>query len=740
MKTNYLILLLFGFCFMASSQTLVTCQTCKGFGTYSSRERVPVRKDVTYRYVGSLTKTSTYVHYDTRHVERTCYVCNGSGQVVLQPRPPRKAKPKPTTLPPPPPTLKDNLYARFGFGYKLDKTTVGSERLRIVTYVPKHNVRAKALIRITGNRFEVILENYASILLLRNEYDEFEGLLLQDRSGMFAMADDQGRIVYRTDNRFDKINSRGDIWQGTDRMIEVGGKKKQEYKLINYKTKQRLSPGISLDDYCECKELWTEKGLIDVELPHAVLGDRTARGLMNSEGEILVPPIFDRVLDCSPSLGLVRFIDEEGYVYDFDYLGRLLTPSQERRTESCGDGRQLIYTKTLFLNSQSSHYKKEELELVDRVVIHHPDNPAMDGLVFREADCPNENGWARVLPANDDKPLYLHPSGKIASGQEKALSNVDIGQLPKVTFQRNSEDVSETWFVTQKAGNLVGGRLAYRDKDGELAYRTVKPAYQRIVSRNPQQVLVQAPNGLWGILAKTATLKPKYEELYQIRLWSYLGVKKGETYLITFDYKKQRFKTEAASKFSVMKQGSLRNLLHYNRGVPHIPEFIGIALKNRDISTKAPITGREIIIEQPGDRRHQAYWVSQGDRNLLILVMDYNEFDREKYYYRDLPPGTNDVADARYLEDKKGYLYIPYRVGDGPYRLLEYNEGFSRQIKDPYLEFDAVYAVPVATDTSPHTLVFEKEEGYFTLTREARGLTTSGEKKKKLGLQLLGVK
>jgi hypothetical protein len=549
------------------------------------------------------------------------------------------------------------------------------------------------------------------------------------------MADHHGRILYRADHPFDKVNTRGDIWQGTDRMREVGGKREREYELINYKTKARLSPGISLNDYCVCKELWTEKGLIDVELPHAVLGDRTARGLMNRDGEILVPPVYKRVLDCDVSLGLVRFIDEEGYVYDFDYLGRLLSPSQELRTESCADGRQLIYTKTPFLTTDKVRYEEEDIELVDRVVLYHPDNPAIDGLVFREAGCPDENGWAEVLPVNSDTPIFLHSSGNISSGQEKALSETSISTLPRVPFQRPSEEVPEVWFVSRETDGQIGGRLAYRNDAGELMYRTVKPAYKRIVSRNPQQVLVQAQNDLWGILAKTATLKPRYEELYQIRLWSYLGVKNGESYLITFDYNKQKFKTEAVSKFPSMRQGHFERLLQYNRQVPHQLEDMEYRLKNNGISSNAPLSGREIIIEQPGDQRHQAYWFSQGNQHHLILIMNYND-----YYYYKLPGGTTDVADARYLDERKGYLYIPYREGNGPYRLIEFhNETFNR-IKNSEMEFDAVYAVPIATDEGPHTLVFEKAEGYFTLSRGHQGPNQSRGGTNKLSLQLLGVK
>lgn len=742
-KQSFLSLILLTSLSLLFAQTMITCRTCNGFGTVSSRERIPVRKDIRYEYLGSLTKTYEYVHYDTRHVQRTCYACNGSGKVMLKPRPPRKPVAKPTPPPPPPPSLKDNLFKRFGFGYKLTRTTVGSERLRVITYKPEPKVTAYALVRIKGNQFEVILENYESIFLLRNEYNDFDGLFLEDREGKYAMADDRGRILYRTDYRFDKVNARGDIWQGTDRKRKVGDKKEREYELINYKTKERLSPGISLDDYCVCKELWTQEGLIDVKLPHAVLGDRTAWGLMNREGEILVPPLYERVLDCDPSKGMVRFMDKEGYVYDFDHLGRMLTPSKELRTESCPDGRQHIYTQTLYLSRGAGRYKEENVKLVDRVVIKHPGNPAIDGVVFREADCPDEHGWARVLPVDSKTPLYLHPSGRIASGQEKTFATTNIGTLPKVAFQPPSDRVAEVWFETEKSDDLIGGRLAYRNKAEELVYRTIKPAYKQVISRSPEQVLVQAKNGRWGILVRDVSLKPKYEELYQIRPWSYLGVAKGKIFLIHFDTGKQKFNTEAASKFSTMKQGTLKNLLNYNRQVPHIWEDLGIRLKNNGISPNAPMSGREIIIDQPVDQHHNqyhlAYWFSQDNRHHLFLVMGIGSWKLE-YYHNNLPDGTTDVADARYFDEQKGYLYIPYRVGDGPYRLIEFNNNYFKRLKDPAMEFEAVYAIPIPTDESPHTLVFEKAEGYFTLTRGYQGLTRRSGKSNKLSLRLLGVK
>ncbi|WP_147297791.1 hypothetical protein [Seonamhaeicola aphaedonensis] len=690
-----------------------------------------------------MTKTYEYVHYDTRHVQRTCYACKGSGKVILQPSPPRQAAAKPSPPPTPPPTLKDNLHKRFGFGYQLTSTTVGSERLRVVTYKAKPKVTAYALIRVQGSQFEVILENYESIFLLRNEYDDFDGLFLEDMAGKYAMADDKGRIHYLSDHRFDKVNARGDIWQGTGRKRKVGDKEHREYELINYKTRERLSPGISLDDYCVCKELWTQKGLIDVKLPHAVLGDRTARGLMNREGEILVPPLYDRVLDCDPSKGMVRFMDEEGYVFDFDHLGRMLTPSKELYTESCPDGRRHIYTKAFYLDTDAGRYKEEDIKLVDRVVIHHPDNPAVDGLVFREAGCPDENGWATVLPVASDIPLYLHSSGRIASSQEKTFATTEIGKLPRVPFQPPNARVAETWFVAQKSGSLFGGRLAYRNKEGELVYRTIKTAYKQVVSRAPEQVLVQAKNGLWGILAKTASLKPKYDELYQIRPLTYLGVAKGKIFLIHFDPDKQMFKTEAASKFSTMKQGTLKKLLNYNRQVPHIWEELGRRLKNYGISPNEPMSGREIIIDQSTDQHHNqhhlAYWFSQNNRHHLFLVMGIGSWNLE-YYHCFLPDGTTDVADALYLDEKKGYLYIPYREGDGPYRLIEFHKEYFKRLKDSAFEFDAVYAVPVPTDDGPHTLVFETAQGYFTLSRGKLGLTRRGGRNKELSLKLLGVK
>lgn len=733
-KQSFLLFVLLFSCSLLSAQPLVTCQTCKGHGSLSMRERVPVRKDITYSFEGSLTKTYTNVVYDTRHVERACYACRGSGKVVLKQRPPRipVAQSRP---PAPPPSLMDNLNKRFGYGVQLTSTTVGSERLRIVTYRPKANVTAYALLRVKGNQFEVILDNYESIFLLRDEYNRFDGLFLEDQEGKYAMADDNGRIIYRADHRFDKVNARGDIWQATGKVRKVGDKTEREYELINYKTKQRLSPGISLNDYCVCKELWTEKGLIDVELPHAVLGDRTAIGLMNQAGEVLVPPVYDRVLDCDVSKGLVRFMDEEGYVYDFDHLGRLLTPSQELQTESCADGRQHIQTKTLYLPNNSSRYQEEDIKLVDRVVLHHPRNPILNGMVFREIGCPDENGWAKVLTANSNTPLYLNSNGIIASGQEKALSITDIKTLPKVPFQRPSDRVAEAWFVAEKSGGRVGGRLAYRNDQGKLVYRTIKPVYQHIESRAAEQVLVQATNGLWGVLVKSATLKPKYQELYQVGPWSYLGLANGKLSLIRFDLSKQKFSTEAVNKSSTMRQGHMKNLLQYNRGVPHLFENMGIRLKNYGISPNSPISGREIIIEQPGAELHQAYWFSQNNQHHLVIIMGYND-----YYYYKLPDGITDVADARYLKERNGYLYIPYRVGNGPYRLIEFHRERFTRIKDPEMAFDAVYAIPIPTDESPHTLVFEKARGYFTLSREYQGLTRNTGQKQELRLQLLGVK
>jgi hypothetical protein len=185
--------------------------------------------------------------------------------------------------------------------------------LRVVTYKPEPYVSVNALVRIKGNQFDVLLDGYTTMYLLRDEYNRFDGLYLKDKAtGKYAMADNNGRIIYRADHGFDRINARGDIWQGTDRLRQVGEKKEREYELINYKTKERLSPGISLNDYCVCKELWTQEGIIDIELPHAVLGDRRAIGLMNRAGEILVPPVYKEVVDCDPSLGWIRFLDEEG--------------------------------------------------------------------------------------------------------------------------------------------------------------------------------------------------------------------------------------------------------------------------------------------------------------------------------------------------------------------------------------------------------------------------------------------
>jgi hypothetical protein len=747
-KKSCLLLLWLASFSMLSAQTIVTCQTCNGHGTLSVRERVPVRKDITYNYEGTLTKTYTNVVYDTRHVERACYACNGSGQTVLKPRPPRKTVSKPSPPPPPPPTLKENIAKRFGYGFYLSKTTVGKERLRVVTYKPEPYVSVNALLRIKGNQFDVLLDGYTTMYLLRDEYNRFDGLYLKDKAtGKYAMADNNGRIVYRADHGFDRINARGDIWQGTERVREVGDKREREYELINYKTKERLSPGISLNDYCVCKELWTEKGLIDIELPHAVLGDRRAIGLMNRDGEILVPPVYKEVLDCDPSLGRIRFLDEEGYVYDFDYLGRLLNPSQDARTETCPDGTQIVHSKVPALTTSSSQYKKEDLELMDRVVLHHPTNQALDGLIFREAGCPNEQGWAKVLPPNTNEYFFLHTSGRLASTQEKNLSNVEIGKMPRVPFQRPSNQVPEVWFVAKETGGQVGGRLAYRNEEDELEYRTIKPSYQRVVSRSPQQVLVQAPNGLWGILAKEATLKPKYEELYQIRPWSYLGVRKGESYQITFDYYKQKFKTEAVSKLSIMGQGHFERLLKYNRQVPHQLEDMEYRLKNGGISPDEPLSGREIIIEQPGDQRHQAYWFTQNDRHHLVIFIN-NNYESDGYFHYKLPSGTTDVADAVYVADRKnprrsddkGYIYIPYRVGEEPYRLIQFHREKFDRVKDPAMEFDAVYAVPIPTDEGPHTLVFENESGYFTLYRGTQGGKKRGATIEKLGLKLLGVK
>jgi hypothetical protein len=234
---------------------------------------------------------------------------------------------------------------------------------------------------------------------------------------------------------------------------------------------------------------------------------------------------------------------------------------------------------------------------------------------------------------------------------------------------------------------------------------------------------------------KSATLKSKYEELYQIGPWSYLGVAKGKVSLIRFDLSKQKFTTEAVSKFSTMRQGHIKNLLQYNRAVPHLFEDMGIRLKNYGISPNSPLSGREIIIEQPGEELHQAYWFSQGKLQHLVLVMGYND-----YYHHVLPNGTTDVADARYLKEKGGYLYVPYRVGNEPYRLLEFHREQFTRLKDPDMEFDAVYAVPIPTDESPHTLVFEKADGYFTLSRDYQGLTRNTGKNKQLRLKLLGVK
>ncbi len=715
-----------------------TCLSCKGSGEVTVRNRVPVRKETTYSYLGEITKTYTNVVYDTRRSRVVCYGCNGTGHRNITTVPTVK---KPAPPPPPPPTLRDNIDRRFGSLAILSSVTVGKERLRVISYKPKGTVTVNALIRVRpDNTFETILDNYYSMYLFRDEYDRFSALALKDNgTKKYALADLNGNIIYTSDHEFDLINARGDIWQGTEVTQEVDGKRKQQFKLINYKTGAQLNPQVSLSDYCACKQLWTQEGIIDVRLPHAVTEDQISVGLMDKNGEILVPPIYKSVLNCDPRKGRVRFVDEEGYVFDFDYLGRLLTPPGAVTIKDCEDGSQLIRSKVNSLVDKRQATKENEVQLTDRVVIHHPENPALNGLVFSEAGCPDDRGWAKVTTARGNEPMMLHKTGEISSIQDQVLATSKINTLKEVNFQPADRWVKDPWFILRKKNGKSGGALAYFNADEELVYRDIAPEYRQMVCRWQGSVMVQNDAGLWGIIAGEETLKPKYTELYQMTKRSWLAVTGSKFVEIELPRSRSpKFNVTKAGKMHERRAANLSDYLNYYRKVGHLDEGMCSRLINYDLNIDAPLIAEELTIDQPVESQIVAFWFRQNGKDHFI-VRD-NESD---YHHYERAAGTKPLKYGTFFSEGYkggGYLYLPYSTADGEFHLLEFHRGKFKPIEDPQMRFDRIYAVPIPENESPHTIIFENQRGYFSLTREYFGQKHSTSKSEQLGLRLLETK
>jgi hypothetical protein len=716
----FLFLCLPGFSLHAQN-IITTCRTCQGFGTVSVRERVPVRKDVTYRYVGSLTKVSTYVHYDTRHVQRTCYACNGSGETVIKPRPPR---PEVVKRPPAPPSFKQNLQRKYGKEVTdpRDLDLAGPDYYSI-SYKVKNKRRIAVIKKVSSNNFQVIVPGeYSLIVETADENGNFFAFKAFAGNKVYFF-DKNGQMFYQVKGDAVPINRAGDMWLLDQDAPEVEGIASRRFKMINYKSGRQLTPTPTYGVVdCQCQELWSRHKLIDVSLPHVFENRSIAKGITNLKGELIIPPIYTGVLSCDPYDGFIRMYDEWGYVYQFDLKGQLLLTEEETEVANCGDDLRVLRTKTSVLAQlPTSKVPNPKIESSERYRLEAPSQPALQGATFGSFNCFDEKGWAEVTASFSGKSYRFHKNGVLTSPSayyEKHGKQPRIASLPELkpeAVPRSTVYGNTSNIKLINEGGKQGAEVTYGYKDnGKPIVFNIKAEYARVIPIKKGMIQVQNDQGLWGAYiiekwnkAKLFYVKPQYESLACVDGLAgtilLAGLKGGTYYGIGLDYTKKSLYTTPFEKMSSDRAERIKNHLAFNESMPGISGRISDFLSEEGLAPDS-------ISEYESLRYLDKF--KYGDRYMVwVLWKKYN-------YLHSLPPDTRAVGVPVEL---KGKSYLPIQGTDGRWKILYISTSRIRPLRNPSLTFDAVHDKQLADEDSPIT-VFENSCGYFKLELEKPGM------------------
>ncbi len=711
-----LLISLFGF-FSLQAQT--TCLSCKGSGTCSYKARVPVEEIRSYKYSSNYYTVNTHVVYASRYQRSTCAACNGTG---AKPHVPKPAPRQVVRRTPPPPTFMQNLQSKFGKEMKdpVPMDLAGPDYYAIHYDKSKYKKNLVAIIKKTGtNSHRVIVAGeYKLIKELADEHGDFFAFKAFKGNDVY-LYDENGRMFFQVYGNAFGVNRNGDMWVKVKDGPEAKGTASSAFKLINYKNGRQLSPSLTYDVLdCQCQNLWSQHQLIDVTIPHLLDSNSVAKGITNSRGEMLIPPIYSGVLSCNPNDGFIQMYDESGYIHQFDLKGQLLLTTEETEVATCEDDIRVLRSNMPMLTQlPTAKNPHPPMEIKERYRLESASHPALQGATFGDFSCFDEKGWTTVQAPYSGKSYRFHKSGVLTLPSAYFEKNGNQQWIASLPEERPKPDLASTigestFNIKLTSENGKQGAIlsnGYKDNGKPIEF-TVKPIYAQVIPIKNRLIQVQTEQGLWGAYyitgQKKSYVKPEYEQLVCVDGTAgsimFAGLKGGSYYGIGFNYDSQKFYTTPFEKMDPKRVEILTNYLAYNEKIPGLSGRIADFLQEKNIDP-AYISAYQSLGTLQAFRYKDRYMV-------LVQWKKYN-------YLHTLPPGTQAVGVP--VELKKG-LYLPIQGPDSRWSILYISTSVIRPAHEANFPFDAVHYKQLFGE-SP-TTIFENSCGYFMLDSYAVGM------------------
>lgn len=635
-----------------------TCLSCKGSGTVSVRKRIPVEKQTTYSYLGTLTKTYTNVVYGDRYITSVCHACNGTGnQPMRNQNKVRKAK-KPTI---PPATLDHNMKSVFGHGYELESTGSNLGKYYLVKIALALGKKKYAVIKLIGsNQFQVLLDDCEYITKIKDElYQTYALKVKKEKDRNIYLYNLEGKPIYSNQNDFLPITKSGDLWVKSGITKKIGEESHTIWEMQNFKSginnNNLLNYGSAID--CNCQELWSKKKMIDIRAPHVYKPNEYGVGIVNASGEILVPPIYKKVLDCDAYSGEIIMVDEYNFIYRFDHLGRLLVKTKLNENENCSDDIALNKNSAEWLEKINYDDNTFQSKFVNQVVVQAP-GKSIDKAVFKSIDCFNDKGWAKAQNIFSYYTHLQHTDGLAVMPSEYYLKNGKSNYHLKQFIQTEDSSMKNDWYKITQKDDLMGALYMFKESKTETKTLTIKPKYRQILPTTDKSLLVKDKKDKWGIYDRKKILKPQFEQLYYNTRHSYLGKKDNDIFFIDYDSK---FRFRIRNVNEMRSTEDLKDRFDFVSRNKNLPSWLYSAFIEKDFKLKYISKVEKLNIDHRINLKNELYLIEHNN----ISYLAYHKQKRTKWI--KLPKDITSIESP--IKIKRDFL-VPVQINNGKWMLF----------------------------------------------------------------------